>query len=208
MDNLVVVQADEVMPGMFVLPGFVDSAAVKLQLEAILESAPLRHMQTSRGFQMSVKTSNCGKLGWISDRRGYRYSDTDPVSGLAWPVMPSLFSQLAQEAASLAGFDNFLPDACLINHYVPGTQMGAHQDRDESCFDHPIVSVSLGIDARFFVVGAQRRGKSTAIDLKDGDVLVFGGPARRYYHGVRKIKPSSHPCFGAVRWNLTFRRAG
>ena len=94
-----------------------------------------------------------------------------------------------------------------MNHYQPGTQMGAHQDRDESDFDAPIVSVSLGIDARFFVMGSRRRGSSIAVDLSDGDVLVFGGPARKFYHGVRKLKFSEHPRFGPVRWNLTFRKA-
>lgn len=198
----------DVIPGMFVLPGFASSFILKPDLEALLLEAPLRQMQTSRGYQMSVKTSNCGPLGWISDRSGYRYTRTDPNTGLPWPKIPEKFSSLAQTAASRAGFHNFSPDSCLINQYEPGTQMGAHQDRDEESFEHPIVSVSLGIDARFFVLGPERRGKSVSIDLSHGDVLVFGGAARKFFHGVRKVKESSHPDFGAVRWNLTFRRAG
>lgn len=198
---------DEVVPGMIFLPGFVDTLSLKGELDAVLQRSPLRHMQTSRGFQMSVKTSNCGSMGWISDRKGYRYSETDPVTGLAWPAMPSGFLNLAKNAAEAAGYPAFLPDVCLMNFYEPGTQMGAHQDRDEASFEHPIVSVSLGIAARFFVIGPERRGKSIAVDLADGDVIVFGGESRKYYHGVRKIKQATHPVFGPARWNLTFRRA-
>jgi len=121
--------------------------------------------------------------------------------------MPELFKSLSSQAAKQVGFASFIPDACLINQYQPGTQMGAHQDRDERDFDAPIVSVSMGIDARFFVIGPEKRGKSTPIDLHDGDTLVFGGPARMFYHGVRKLKYSRHPLWGAVRWNLTFRQA-
>jgi alkylated DNA repair protein (DNA oxidative demethylase) len=197
----------EIRPGMMLFKGFADSAQLAPALQAVIDAAPLRRLQTSRGFPMSVQTSNCGQVGWISDRRGYRYSPTDPRSGKPWPHMPTAFSQLAGQAAGLAGYPDFQPDACLINHYEPGTQMGAHQDRDEVDFAAPIVSVSLGIDARFFVIGPERRGHSTAVDLQDGDVLVFGGPARLFYHGVRRLKPSHHPTFGAVRWNLTFRKA-
>lgn len=205
--NDFVSQAIEICSGMYVLPGFADSRKLTDSLNEVLSSAPLRQMQTSRGLLMSVHTSNCGQVGWISDRKGYRYVEHDPLTGRPWPKMPAQFATLANEAADLAGFDNFQPDACLINNYRPGTQMGAHQDRDESDFSQPIVSVSLGIDARFFVIGPEKKGKSTPVDLSDGDVMVFGGPARRYYHGVRKLKESTHPEFGAIRWNLTFRKA-
>lgn len=157
---------------------------------------------------MSVETSNCGSLGWISDRKGYRYTPNDPLSGEPWPDIPEVLMIIAEQAALVAGYDGFRPDSCLINHYVPGTQMGAHQDKDEKDFDAPIVSVSLGIDARFFVLGAERRGTSKSVDLSDGDVVVFGGPSRLFFHGVRKLKASSHAVFGASRWNLTFRKAG
>ena len=196
-----------ICPGMFVLPGYADSRALQKPLEQVLAHSPLRQMQTSRGFLMSVRTSNCGEVGWISDRRGYRYVKRDPVSDIPWHPMPELFTELASCAAQVAGFTDFQPDACLINHYEPGTQMGAHQDRDESDFTQPIVSVSLGIDARFFVIGPEKKGKSIPVDLHDGDVMVFGGKARRYYHGVRKLKSSVHPLFGASRINLTFRKA-
>lgn len=200
-------QVIEIVPGMVVLPGYADSLTLQAPLERVLLQNPLRQMQTSRGFAMSVHTSNCGAVGWISDRRGYRYVSQDPLTSEPWHAMPAEFATLANRAAEEAGFSGFEPDACLINHYRPGTQMGAHQDRDESDFTQPIVSVSLGIDARFFVIGPEKRGKSVSVDLSDGDVMVFGGPARRYYHGIRKLKESTHPRFGAARWNLTFRKA-
>jgi len=198
----------EICPGMVLLRQFADTASLQPVLESLLAVSPLRRMQTTRGFYLSVQSSNCGQLGWVSDRRGYRYSELDPLTGQAWPDIPAAFRTLAQQAARSAGFAGFDPDGCLINQYVPGAQMGAHQDRDESDIDAPIVSVSMGIDARFFVTGSERRGRSTAVDLSDGDVVVFGGPARLHYHGVRKLKHSEHPRFGAVRWNLTFRKAG
>lgn len=197
----------EICPGMYLLPGFVNSADLRSALDLVLDAAPLRKMQTPGGQEMSVLNSNCGTVGWISDRTGYRYSERDPETGDFWPAMPELFKSLSSQAASKVGFSSFTPDACLINQYQPGTQMGAHQDRDERDFDAPIVSVSMGIDARFFVIGPEKRGKSTPIDLSDGDTLVFGGPARMFYHGVRKLKYSQHPLWGAVRWNLTFRQA-
>lgn len=201
-------QIIEICPGMFLLREFADSDDLFEPLQRILDVSPLRQMQTSRGFMMSVHTSNCGDLGWVSDRSGYRYETHDPLSAKAWAPMPEEFLQLATSAATAAGFDHFLPDACLINHYRPGTQMGAHQDKDEADFSQPIVSVSLGIDARFFVIGPEKRGKSVPVDLSDGDVVVFGGVARRHYHGVRKLKEATHPRFGSARWNLTFRKAG
>ena len=194
--------------GMTHLPKFVKTECLKPIIESILLTSPLRQMETQRGHVMSVKTSNCGSLGWISDRRGYRYVDIDPITERPWPAMPGPFLKMAEDAASAAGFSGFRPDSCLINHYVPGTQMGAHQDKDEQDYSAPIVSVSLGIDARFFVIGPQRRGTSTSVDLSNGDVVVFGGPSRLFFHGVRKLKASTHEVFGASRWNLTFRKAG
>lgn len=156
---------------------------------------------------MSVAMTSCGDVGWVSDRRGYRYSPVDPISGNPWPPLPTEFLRLAQRAASRAGFENFTPDTCLINRYTPGTGMGAHQDKDEKDLSAPVVSVSLGIPARFFVLGEQRQGRSLPVDLQDGDVIVFGGPARHLFHGVRKLKAGEHATFGAVRWNMTFRKA-
>lgn len=184
-----------------------DRAALLADVEAVCKVVAPQHMVTSRGFKMGVQTTSCGVVGWVSDRRGYRYSSVDLVSGKSWPGMPRSFSRLASAAASEAGFSRFTPDTCLMNRYEPGVQMGAHQDRDECDFSQPVVSVSLGIAARFFIVGESRTGKSQAVDLFDGDVLVFGGVARKHYHGVRKLKSAIHPELGAVRWNLTFRKA-
>ena len=196
-----------ITPGMWLLPGFAASTAIWPEIQQVVERAPLRYMQTQRGFTMSVGMTNCGQMGWTSDRRGYRYSAVDPNSNKAWPPMPRSMQKLANSAAAAAGFYGFVPDACLINQYRPGAQMGAHQDRNERSFDHPIVSVSLGIPARFFVQGKNKGGKSVSTDVHDGDVIVFGGEARCHYHGVRKLKRASHPLFGSVRWNLTFRVA-
>lgn len=200
-------EAVEILPGWWYLPGFADSEALAPVVAAVCEQAPERRMQTPRGFTMSVATTSCGAVGWVSDRRGYRYSPVDPVTGTPWPAMPAALSALADSASRAAGFGPFAPDTCLINQYTPGTRMGAHQDRDEADFSRPIVSVSLGIPARFFIVGDRRQGRSVPVDLVDGDVVVFGGPARRQFHGVRPLKDARHPRFGAVRWNLTFRQA-
>lgn len=197
-----------ICPGMTHLPGYVDTGVLRPVIDTILSSSPLRRMETRRGHFMSVATSNCGSLGWVSDRQGYRYVTIDPLVGQPWPAMPDVLCKIAQQAAEETGFSGFTPDSCLINYYVPGTQMGAHQDKDEKDFSAPIVSLSMGIDARFFVLGAERRGTSTSVDLSDGDVVVFGGASRLYFHGVRKLKVSSHETFGASRWNLTFRKAG
>ena len=197
----------EVLDDVWLLPGLADTDALAGPLEAVVAAAPPRRFVTPRGAPMAVESTNCGTVGWVSDRRGYRYEPRDPRTGRPWPAMPAAFAALADRAASAAGFGPFAPDACLVNRYVPGVGMGAHQDRDEADLDAPIASVSLGIPARFFVVGPERRGRATAIDLADGDVVVFGASARLHYHGVRPLKSASHPRFGPVRWNLTFRRA-
>ena len=197
----------EVLDDVWLLPRLADPAALETPLAAVVAAAPPRRFVTPRGAPMAVSSTNCGQVGWVSDRRGYRYEPVDPESGRPWPPMPATFAALADRASRAAGFGPFVPDACLVNRYAPGIGMGAHQDRDEADEDAPIVSVSLGLPARFFVVGPERRGRATPIDLVDGDVVAFGGRARLHYHGVRPLKPGVHPRFGAVRWNLTFRRA-
>jgi alkylated DNA repair protein (DNA oxidative demethylase) len=157
---------------------------------------------------MSVALTNCGALGWTSDRRGYRYAPNDPVSEQAWPAMPDLFLRLANKAAAEAGFDQFEPDACLINHYVPGTRLSLHQDKNELDFRAPIVSVSLGIPAMFLFGGHERSDKARRIPLFHGDVAVWGGVDRLRYHGVMPLKEETHPLLGAQRINITFRKAG
>jgi alkylated DNA repair protein (DNA oxidative demethylase) len=151
--------------------------------------------------------TNSGSLGWITDRRGYRYQTHDPDTGAAWPPMPAVFASLAQNAASVAGFADFRPDACLINRYEPGSRMSLHQDRDERDFSAPIVSVSLGIPATFLWGELRRSDKPLRITLTHGDVVVWGGPARLRFHGILPIKQDRHPLFNACRINLTFREA-
>jgi alkylated DNA repair protein (DNA oxidative demethylase) len=176
-------------------------------LAAIEHAAPFRHMVTPGGYAMSVAQTNCGALGWTSDRRGYRYAAADPDSGRAWPPLPDVFLQLAREAATEAGFDGFVPDACLVNRYVPGAKLSLHQDRDERDFDAPIVSVSLGLPATFLFGGAKRADKAVRVPLVHGDVVCWGGVDRLRYHGVAELKPGAHPRLGGRRVNLTFRKA-
>jgi alkylated DNA repair protein (DNA oxidative demethylase) len=144
----------------------------------------------------------------MSDRRGYRYSTTDPETDLPWPAMPAPLRELATAAALRAGFEDFVPDACLVNRYAPGTRLGLHQDRDEHDYTQPIVSVSLGLPATFLIGGLTRRGRLCHVQLGDGDVIVFGGPARLIYHGVKPLEAGVDPVLGAYRFNLTFRKAG
>ncbi len=174
----------------------------------IEKAAPFRQMLTPGGFTMSVAMTNCGRLGWTTDRRGYRYTENDPVTGLKWPAMPKLFEELAQFAAMEAGFPDYNPDACLINRYLPGSRLTLHQDKNEKDFDAPIVSVSLGMPAIFLFGGLDRGDKATRIPLSNGDVVVWGGKDRLRYHGVMPMKSDPHPLVGEQRINLTFRKAG
>jgi alkylated DNA repair protein (DNA oxidative demethylase) len=196
-------------PGATLLRGFALPMAADLvaAVEAITRVAPFRHLLTPGGFRMSVAMSNCGRLGWVSDRRGYRYDPLDPLRGEAWPPMPGLFATLATGAAASAGFAGFQPEACLVNCYVPGARLTLHQDRDERNYDQPIVSVSLGLPAVFQFGGLQRSDRCRRVPLEHGDVLVWGGPARLFHHGILPLKDGHHPMLGARRINLTFRRA-
>lgn len=202
--------SEQLVPGALVLRHFANTrdAGLLAALQQITAAAPLRRMTTPGGLAMSVAMSSCGSYGWVSDRHGYRYAGHDPDSGLPWPPMPELFLNLAQEAAQAAGFPGFTPDSCLINRYTPGARLSLHQDKDESDFTAPIVSVSLGIPATFLFGGVRRSDKAVRILLTHGDVVVWGGPARLNYHGVAPIKDNRHPLLGAVRINLTFRKAG
>ncbi|MGQ0672887.1 MAG: DNA oxidative demethylase AlkB [Hyphomicrobium sp.] len=176
-------------------------------LDVLLAKAPFRRMVTPGGFTMSVAMSNCGTAGWITDRKGYRYSPDDPETGRPWPVMPKPFSTLARAAAAAGGFDGFAPDACLINRYEPGARMSLHQDKDERDFSQPIVSVSLGLPARFLFGGMKRSEKPKRVTLEHGDVIVWGGVSRLAFHGIDPLKDGEHPLLGRRRINLTFRKA-
>ncbi|MFJ4494418.1 DNA oxidative demethylase AlkB [Pseudomonas atacamensis] len=203
-------RAEQIGEQSWVLRGFALPQVEQLltDLEAILAAAPLRHMVTPGGFSMSVGTSSCGQLGWITDRSGYRYSSVDPLSGLPWPAMPAAFADLARKAAERAGFMDFQADSCLINQYVPGAKMSLHQDKDEKGYAAPIVSLSLGLPAMFLFGGFERSDKTQRIPLLHGDMVVWGGVDRLRYHGVLPIKPGHHPLLGERRINITFRVAG
>ena len=177
-------------------------------LQTVVAQAPWRHMQTPGGQRMSVALTNCGALGWVSDRRGYRYSALDPDSGQPWPPLPAPFADLATQAAAAAGFDGFTPDACLINRYAPGARMGLHQDRDERDLAQPIVSVSLGLPAVFLWGGLRRADRTVRVPLLHGDVVVWGGVDRLRFHGIAPLPEGHHPLTGAQRINFTLRRAG
>lgn len=177
-------------------------------LDTVIRAAPLRHMTTPGGLPMAVATTSCGALGWVSDSRGYRYVADDPQTGRAWPAMPAVFARLASTAAAAAGFDDFRPDACLINRYRPGTRLSLHQDRDEPDMAQPIVSVSLGLPATFLFGGLARSDRTVRVPLGHGDVVVWGGVDRLRFHGVLPVAPGVHPALGEQRVNLTFRCAG
>jgi DNA oxidative demethylase len=176
-------------------------------LRDITAQAPFRNMVTPGGYRMSVAMTNCGNLGWVTDRTGYRYDTHDPETGKPWPAMPASFRELATEASDRAGFGGFLPDACLINRYQPGARMSLHQDKDEQDFGAPIVSVSLGLPATFLFGGMKRSDKPRRFRLEHGDVVVWGGPTRLAFHGVAPLAEDEHGRLGRQRINLTFRKA-
>jgi alkylated DNA repair protein (DNA oxidative demethylase) len=198
----------ELAPGAVLLRAFArtDAAVLVQATQAVLVHAPWRHMQTPGGYTMSVSTSSCGALGWVSDARGYRYAACDPQSGQAWPAMPACFLHLAERAAAAAGYADFEPESCLINQYVPGAKLSLHQDKDEKDLSAPIVSVSLGLPATFLFGGTTRKQRPQRYRLAHGDVVVWGGPSRLAFHGVAPLEDGDHRLLGPRRINLTFRR--
>ncbi len=195
-------------PGVVLMRGYALAAADALLagVESIAAAAPFQHMITPGGFTMSAALTNCG-AGWISDRKGYRYSNINLRTGLPWPAIPALFSGLAEDAAAAAGYPGFIPDACIINRYIPGARMSLHQDSQEKPLDAPVVSISLGLSATFLWGGMERAVRPQRILLHHGDVIVWGGPSRLNFHGIAPLKPGNHPRVGAQRFNLTFRKA-
>jgi alkylated DNA repair protein (DNA oxidative demethylase) len=196
-------------PRALLLRGFAVARAPELvaAIDAIAAVSPFRHMVVPGGWKMSVVLTNCGQVGWVTDRTGYRYDAIDPKTGHAWPAMPQAFADMAAEAARTADFVDFRPDACLVNRYAPGARLSLHQDRDECDFGQPIVSVSLGVPAIFLWGGRTRSDKARRIPLFHGDVLVWGGPDRLTFHGVHTLAEGEHPLTGCYRFNFTFRRA-
>jgi alkylated DNA repair protein (DNA oxidative demethylase) len=194
--------------GAALLRGFATAGAPALieEVARIAQAAPFRHLVTPGGYTMSVAMTNCGRVGWVSDRTGYRYDPEDPDTGAPWPAMPEMFRDLAVRAAAEAGFAHYDPDACLINSYIAGAKLSLHQDRDEKDVWAPIVSVSLGPPAVFLWGGKRRSDPVRRLRLESADIAVWGGPARLVYHGVAPLKDGQHPLTGAARINLTFRK--
>ncbi len=175
--------------------------AMAADLRAVAEAAPMFHPETRWGKQMSVKMTSAGRVGWFSDRRGYRYEPNHP-SGVPWPPIPDSVLTVWR---AVSGWDAD-PDCCLINFYGEGAKMGMHQDKDENAFDAPVVSISLGDPARFRMGGVDRSDKTMAVELKSGDVMVMGGPARLAYHGVDRIDFGVSPLLPkGGRINVTLR---
>jgi DNA oxidative demethylase len=196
-------------PGALVLTAFARGCAAELvtDIQDICRVSPLRHMVTPGGWKMSVAMSNCGDAGWVTDHTGYRYDRIDPDTDQTWPAMPPSFRTIATAAAAAAGFAGFAPDACLINQYRPGARLSLHQDRNELDLAAPIVSVSLGLPALFLWGGHKRADRIVRVPLMHGDVVVWGGVDRLRFHGVRTLADGTHPLTGALRYNLTFRKA-
>ena len=192
------------------LQGFArESEPALIRLVGLLHTkAQFRHLTTPGGHVMSVAMTNAGRLGWVSDRRGYRYEATDPLTGLAWPAIPESVLGLAARAAKQAGFAAYSPpDACLVNRYEPGSRLALHQDRNERGLDEPIISISLGLPAIFLWGGRRRADPVRRVRLQGGDVVVFGGPSRMMFHGIAPLAAGNHALAGGFRYNLTLRHA-
>jgi alkylated DNA repair protein (DNA oxidative demethylase) len=174
-------------------------------IRKVVQAAPLYVPAMPRtGKEMSVRMTNCGPLGWVTDReRGYRYQPTHPVTGMPWPPIPEALLELWREVAAYP----HPPQACLVNFYSADARMGLHQDRDEEDFSAPVVSVSLGDDCLFRVGQTTREGGTKSFRLKSGDVVVLGGEGRLCFHGVDRVYSSTSALLkNGGRINLTLRR--
>ena len=178
--------------------------ALVAAVRAVVAQAPLFRPVTARGKAMSVRMTSAGRLGWVSDRRGYRYEPRHP-EGMDWPPIPEPVLDVWR---ALAG-DPVLPDCCLVNFYNAEARMGMHQDRDEADFSHPVLSISLGDDALFRIGNLDRGGRTESVWLRSGDVAVMGGAARLLHHGIDRLRPGSSTLLPqGGRLNLTLRVAG
>lgn len=199
-----------IAPGAVLLRGLGRAGDVQMlaAVESVIAQAPLRHMQTPGGHTMSIQTSRCGSMGWVSEPGGYRYAASNPHTQAPWPAIPPGMVDFAVRAAAEAGYPDFVPDSCLINQYLPGNKLGLHQDRDERDLRAPVVSLSLGLPATFLFGGLQRAGTTQRLRLAHGDVVVWGGPSRLAFHGVLPVADGDHPLVGRRRVNVTFRKVG
>ena len=190
--------------------GWLDAAgqrALAGRIDAILAEAPaFRPRMPRTGRPFSVLMTNAGPLGWVSDADGYRYQPTHPETGRLWPAIPEEVLAIWREVARYPA----PPEACLVNLYAAEARMGLHQDKDEAALDAPVLSISLGASARFWLGGTERGGPGRTLILESGDVLALGGPARLAFHGIDKVLPGTSPLpalpFDAARINLTLRR--
>jgi len=194
-------------PGLVYHPDYLDRPAQESLLAALRDvtrAAPLYTPRMPRtGKPFSVRMTNCGPLGWVSDVNGYRYQPAHPETGRPWPPFPVRILAAWEE---LSGYPH-PPDACLINFYEPGARMGMHQDRDEEEFDAPVVSLSLGDTALFRYGGLNRKDPTKSVRLRSGDAIVFGGPARLIHHGIDRLVPNTSDLLPqGGRLNLTLRR--
>jgi len=198
----------EVAPGALFYPGYLQNeqqAALLAELRDVIASAPLFCPVMPRtGKPFSVRMTNCGPLGWVSDRDGYRYQDRHPETGRPWPLIPASIAAIWRDLLP----DAPEPEACLINYYAPTAKMGLHQDRDEQTFDAPVLSISLGDSALFRVGGVVRDAPTRSFRLNSGDVVTLGGASRLAFHGVARIFPGTSTLLApeAGRINLTLRR--
>lgn len=199
-----------IAPGAVLLRGLGRAGDVDIMqaVESVIAQVPLRHLQTPGGHTMSIQTTRCGSMGWVSEPDGYRYAAHQPGTQQPWPAMPQCLLDFAVRAAAEAGYPDFVPDSCLINQYLPGNKLGLHQDRDERDLRAPVVSLSLGLPAIFLFGGLQRTGRTQRLRLAHGDVVVWGGPSRLAFHGVLPVAEGDHALLGRRRINLTFRKVG
>ena len=198
---------EEIYPDVFVLARFVETTLLFSEINKIYKQAPFRKMMTPNGHDTNIPLTNCGEYGWTSDKRGYRYSKFDPLSNQAWPAIPPAFAKLASDATMKVGFEDFIPDACLINQYALGRKLGSHQDKNESDFTQPIVSISIGLSAVFQIFGETRSGVKCEYELQDGDVMVWGNSARLVYHGIKTVKADPLKPNLKHRYNITLRKS-
>lgn len=200
-------QPIEIIPGAVWYPHYLNRAAqekLRDAIRSVVRSAPLFQPTMPRtGKPFSVRMTNCGSLGWVSDQNGYRYQPHHPGTDNPWPPMPDILLQAWQDLSGFAA----PPEACLVNFYDQAAKMGLHQDRDEQEFEAPVVSLSLGDTAVFRIGGTTRGGPTKSVKLESGDAFVFGGAARLAYHGIDRLVPNSSTLLAqGGRINLTLRR--
>jgi alkylated DNA repair protein (DNA oxidative demethylase) len=195
-------------PGAVLMRGLGRAGDVQMlqAVESVIAQAPLLQPRTPGGHTMSIQTTRCGSVGWLSEPGGYRYSAINPRTCQPWPAIPGCLMNFAIDAATQAGYPDFVPDSCMINQYLPGNKLGLHQDRDERDLRAPVVSLSLGLPAIFLFGGLQRTGKTQRYRLAHGDVVVWGGPSRLAFHGILPLAHGDHALVGQRRLNVTFRR--